>query len=297
MSESSTPAVPENRNETKPQGKPDVIFLGISAVAVMAGQLIARCADGLSTICWIAFIVQWIVFVHAGWNHTEVYFDLTGSLTYFSLAIYSYSQGKVKNTRQTVLTLMVLVWAIRLGTFLFSRIHKAGKDSRFDKIKHRLPRFFNFWTIQGLWVFLTGLPVWITNVTTTAAAVSSVDYFGWVLWAVGFTIEVLADHQKTVFRDDPSNKEKFICTGLWSYSRHPNYLGEIVLWSGVYISSTNILSGYTHLAILSPLFVTFLLTKVSGIPILEKTADEKWGKNPTYQKYKASTGCLVPGIP
>lgn len=282
----------------KPQRKvPDVVFLAVSVVVVLISQLIAKCADGLSVIAWVAFAVQWVVFIHAGWNATEKYFDLTGSLTYISLSVYSFSQAKSKDTRQTVLTVMVLVWAVRLGTFLFSRIHKAGKDSRFDKIKHRLPRFFNFWTIQGLWVFLTALPVWVTNVSTVSAPVSNTDVIGWGLWLIGFVIEVTADNQKSVFRADSKNQGKFICTGLWAYSRHPNYLGEIILWCGVYISSTNILVGANHIACLSPLFVIFLLTKVSGIPLLEKSADEKWGSNPAYQKYKANTGCLVPGFP
>jgi len=291
------PDMSKDTPKEKGQKVPDVVFLGVSAVAVLVGQLIARCSEGLPVICWLAFVVQWIIFIHAGWNRTEIYFDLTGSATYFSLAVFSFSQAKQKNTRQLVLTAMVLIWCIRLGSFLFARIHKAGKDSRFDKIKHRLPRFFNFWTIQGLWVFLTALPVWITNSTDAATPVNVIDCCGWGLWLVGFAIEVTADQQKTVFRSDDSNKGKFISSGLWAYSRHPNYLGEIILWSGVYISSTNVLVGATHVALLSPLFVVFLLTKVSGIPLLEKSADKKWGGDKAYQTYKATTGCLVPGFP
>lgn len=275
---------------------PDTVFLAVSAVAVLLSQLIAKCASGLSTIAWISFAVQWIVFIHAGWNRTEMFFDLTGSITYFSLSVYSFLNAR-NDFRQMILSIMVVIWATRLGTFLFGRIHKAGKDSRFDKVKHRLPRFFNFWTIQGLWVFLTALPVWIVNSDTRPfVPITTTDHLGWAMWAAGFVIEVVADWQKSVFRGDDANKTKFIRSGLWAYSRHPNYFGEIVLWVGVYISSTNVLVGAEHVAILSPLFVIFLLTRVSGIPLLEKSADEKWGKEPAYQKYKASTGVLVPGI-
>ena len=117
-----------------------------------------------------------------------------------------------------------------------------------------------------------------------------------MIWLTGFTIEVMADRQKSRFRADPANRGRFISTGLWSRSRHPNYFGEITLWVGILLIAAPTLRGWQWVAVLSPLFVTVLLTRVSGIPLLEKKADTKWGDDPAYQEYKASTPVLIPRL-
>eukprot|EP00128_Syssomonas_multiformis_P006237 Colp12_sorted_trinity150504_noHs@750 len=189
---------------------------------------------------------------------------------------------------------MVLLWAFRLGSFLFTRILKDGRDTRFEKIKPNPVRFLVAWTIQGLWVFLTALPVYIVDTSANNPELSAIDYAGWAIWVVGWLFEVVADRQKSAFRADPKNKNKFITTGLWSISRHPNYFGEIVLWWGIFIAATPVLQGFQYLAILSPLFVMFLLNRVSGVPLLEKKADKEWGDNPEYKAYKQRTPVLIP---
>jgi len=151
------------------------------------------------------------------------------------------------------------------------------------------------WTIQGLWVFLTALPVFCLNSTKEDADFPSwCDYLGMVCFGLGFACEVIADNQKTAFAADPENEGKFISTGLWKFSRHPNYFGEIMLWVGIFFVCSSVFSGFQWVAVESPAFVAFLLMKVSGIPLLEARADEKWGEDQAYQAYKATTPELVP---
>jgi steroid 5-alpha reductase family enzyme len=119
---------------------------------------------------------------------------------------------------------------------------------------------------------------------------------GFLVWAFGFAFEVVADSQKSCFNADPANKGKFIQTGLWSRSRHPNYFGEIVLWVGIAIIAIPVLQGWQWIAMISPLFVTLLLTRVSGVPLLEKKADKKWGGQEGYETYKKNTPVLIPRL-
>merc|ERR1712066_182859 len=111
------------------------------------------------------------------------------------------------------------------------------------------------------------------------------DYFGWSIWAIGMLFEVIADYQKSVFKNDPKNEGKFITSGLWSISRHPNYFGEITMWIGICLSGSTCFEGATWMAWLSPLTTFLLLTKVSGVPMLEKQGEARWGSDPAYQWY------------
>jgi steroid 5-alpha reductase family enzyme len=180
-----------------------------------------------------------------------------------------------------------------LGYFLYTRILRDGEDRRFREIVHSFPRFLMAWTLQGLWVALT-LGTALAAITSRSKA--PLDLFaimGFLVWLAGFTIEVVADHQKRIFNSKPENKNKFIHTGLWAWSRHPNYFGEIALWIGVAIIALPILQGWQYVTLVSPLFVTILLTKISGIPMLESNADKKWGGQPDYEAYKARTPILL----
>ena len=192
-----------------------------------------------------------------------------------------------------MLVVLVFAWAMRLGGFLFMRIHRAGEDKRFRKLKKSFPLFLRTWTLQGLWVFITCLAA-LTAVTSTK--ISEVDvtfYLGLVLWICGFIIEVIADLQKSRFRAEKKNKGNFIQSGLWVLSRHPNYLGEIILWLGSAIMALPVLWSWQYVSLLSPLFVYLLLTKVSGIPILEAQAEKNWGKQKDYQIYKKKHSSVI----
>ena len=163
----------------------------------------------------------------------------------------------------------------RLGTFLFRRIQKAGKDACFDEIKPSFFRFLNFWTLQGLWVTFTVAAALAAITTTVRKELGLFALIGSLVWVFGFAMEAMADAQKSRFRADPENKGKFIQTGLWAWSRHPNYFGEIVIWIGVAIIALPVLRGWQWVTLISPVFVALLIARVSGVPMLEKWADEK----------------------
>ncbi|MGD8967723.1 MAG: DUF1295 domain-containing protein [Anaerolineae bacterium] len=245
----------------------------------------------------LVFGIQWLGFIAAYVLQTERFYDLTGSVTYISVSILAVLLSPEIDDRSVLLLAPVLIWATRLGTFLFGRIQQAGKDARFDEIKVSFPRFLLTWTVQGLWVTFTAAAALTAITTTTRRELGWSALIGFVIWAFGFGFEVLADTQKSAFRADLENKGKFIQTGLWAWSRHPNYFGEIVLWIGVAIIALPVLRGWQWVTLVSPVYVTLQLTRVSGVPMLERRADEKWGGQEDYEAYKERTPVLVPRPP
>lgn len=267
-----------------------VALAGSQGGASIAGVPLFALSVGL------AFLIQWLAFIPAYLLQTEKFFDLTGSLTYISVIIIAVILGAATDARSILLAALVVIWAVRLGSFLFGRIKKAGKDDRFDEIKPSFIRFLNVWTIQGMWVTFTMAAALVAITTSTRKELDLFAILGFLVWILGFAIEVVADSQKSRFNANPDNKGKFIQTGLWSRSRHPNYFGEIVLWVGVAMIALPVLQGWQWVALISPVFVTLLLTRVSGIPLLEKKADKKWGGQADYESYKKRTPVLVPKL-
>ena len=218
--------------------------------------------------------------------------DRTGSLTYLSVLWFTYISSQDlygDNIGNLVLVLFISIWAIRLGSFLFMRIHKDGEDKRFRTIKPSASQFFMTWTLSGLWVSLCSMCALTAISSSTGVVFNLTTYIGIGLFVIGFGIEVIADHQKTVFRSFQENKNKFITTGLWSKSRHPNYFGEILLWSAIAIISFSSLQGSQYLTLISPIFTYLLLVYVSGVRMLESMSDKKWGDIKEYQEYKKKT--------
>jgi len=239
--------------------------------------------------------IQWVGWAFAVAFKTEKFYDLTGSVT-FILSAYLSHEWSPQTTRQNVQSHMVMGWAARLGLFLFARILHDGEDKRFVRAKEDPSLFFKFWTIQGIWVFVTMLPTLMLNSSERDRPLGNLDVIGWGLWAIGMGFEVIADFQKSAFRRNPNNKGKFITTGLWSISRHPNYFGEVLLWFGLYISASSVFRRFQYLSVLSPVFVYLLITRLSGIPLLEKAGLKKWGHLPEYQNYIKNTPCFIPFI-
>ena len=274
-----------------------------SAMAVVLGALISWAgSDGgdrfgalpVFALCGaLAFAVNWLVFIPAAIKQTEHYYDLTGGVTYITVTVVAVLLSSKLDLRSAIVAGMVMFWSIRLASFLYMRISRAGKDSRFDKIKNQPPRFFLAWTLQGLWVLLTAACALVVITGGNREALGIVGYVGIVVWTIGILIEIVADQQKSAFRADPANKGKFITTGLWAWSRHPNYFGEIVLWTGMAIIAVPVLEGWQWATLISPVFVFFLLTRVSGVPMLEEAADERWGGQDDYEAYKLNTPVLV----
>ncbi|KQR80083.1 hypothetical protein ASF98_19235 [Arthrobacter sp. Leaf337] len=243
-----------------------------------------------------AFVIQWLVFIPSYKAQTEKFYDLTGALTYISITVFLVLASPGVDARGMLLAAMVVLWAARLGSFLFMRISRHGKDDRFDELKPDFARFLNTWTIQGLWVVLTAALVWVAITSDRKVGLDWFFWLGLLVWAAGITIETVADLQKTRFKNNPANKGRFISTGLWSKSRHPNYFGEITLWLGVAIIALPVLQGWQWAALVSPVFVILLLTKGSGVPPLEKKADKTWGGQADYEAYKRDTPVLVPKL-
>ncbi len=270
---------------------------GVVAVG-SSGGLTWGAAPLLGLCAGLAFAVQWIAWIPASIARSERFYDLCGSATYLSvvgLALLAGGAQRPIEPRHGLLAGLVAVWAVRLGTFLFARIRREGKDGRFDALKQHPARFLVPWTVQGLWVFLTALAALI--VLTRAepgGALGPSDVVGGALWALGFGVEVAADRQKAAFRARPGSAGRWIDEGLWSLARHPNYFGEILLWTGIAVVGAGVFHGGQWIGLISPVFVAILLLAVSGVPLLDARAIERWGDDPDYRAYRARTRELLP---
>ncbi len=276
-------------------------LIGITAAIVLGVLVILAGSSGSSKVGsiavfavggFIAYGINWLVFIPSNAAKTEHYFDLTGSATYITVVVVALLLSDDLDTRAWLVGAMVVIWALRLGSFLFRRVRQAGRDGRFDEIKIDPLRFFMTWTLQGLWVLLTLACALAIITSTERKDLGWVGVAGIVIWVAGFAIEVIADQQKSTFKNDPDNAGRFITTGLWAWSRHPNYFGEIVLWAGIAVAALPLLSGWRWVMLISPVFVFVLLTRVSGVPMLEKRAEERWGDDADYRAYADKTPVL-----
>ena len=237
----------------------------------------------------LIFCIQWVSFIPAFIFQTEKFYDLTGSITYLTAVFYTLYVTGSNNLSDLIIVACVAVWAIRLGSFLFMRIHKAGEDRRFRTIKPNFTRFLMTWTLQGMWVSMCLLCVLTALSSYSGVIMNSIFFIGLIVFILGLSIEIIADYQKTVFRRNIENKDKFITTGLWSLSRHPNYFGEILLWTGIAIMSISSLQGLQYITLISPIFVYLLLVYISGVRILEVQAEKKWGHLDSFKEYIKNT--------
>jgi len=282
-----------------------MIIISVVLLTVLFGVLVnppSAAVGGvpaLALVFLVVFGIQGIGFVHAVINDTEHFYDLIGSLSFMGSIIAAAIISASLTLQGVLLVLMVMIWACRLGSFLFIRVKEVGEDQRFRKIKASKLRFAVVWTLQGLWVSITSCAALVAVVG--GKPLDELNLMGQVtiglgvaVWLLGFTTEVIADRQKAMFRRDPSNKGAFIKTGLWARSRHPNYWGEMVLWAGVAIVASPALVGVQWLVWISPIFVYLLLTRLSGIPTLVQRAESTWGDDPEYRQYVANTPRLMP---
>ncbi len=242
----------------------------------------------------MAVLIQFLIFLPSFLFQTEKFYDLTGSLTYISVTSIAYFSLDNPSTIDTILYLYVIVWAGRLGIFLFRRINKDGKDERFDKAKKKFFWFLQYWMGQAAWVVFTAGASILAILSPVEAELELLAFIGIFLWWSGFLIEVISDYQKRKFRETSDPKTEFISTGFWARSRHPNYFGEITLWVGMAVISLSSLSGIEYVtAVVSPVFVYLLLRKAEGVPMLERIAEERYGELSDYQEYKANTPVLM----
>ncbi len=281
-------------------------MLGILA-AVLVGALVGyagsqggvRLANGpplFAALVAVAFLLQWIAFLPAYIFQTEKFFDLMGGVSYIALVLLTWAATEYDG-RSLLLGGLIVVWAVRLAGFLFLRVRKVGHDARFRSIKPHFPTFFMTWTLQGLWVSFTAAAALAAMTATTSVELGMFALVGGLCWLSGFVVEVVADRQKSAFRADSANEGGFITTGLWAWSRHPNYFGEILLWIGIAIIAFPALAGWQFATLASPVFVWLLLTRISGIRMLEARADRRWGDDSDYRRYRDNTPALVPRPP
>ena len=275
------------------------IFTKLYADAISFNSIDISGVNLVGHLLVMIFVIQWIAYIPAFIFKTEKFYDLTGSLTYISailLALYSTNTSQSFDLGGLIIGLAIIVWAIRLGSFLFMRIHKDKKDGRFDSIKTSFSQFFMTWTLQGMWVFICSSAALVAIANPTGVVINSVFMLGLALFILGFVVEVIAYNQKTVFRSIPENKDLFINEGLWARSRHPNYFGEITLWTGITVMGISTFEGMNYLAIFSPIFSYLLLVYVSGVRMLEYRVNKKWGHLEEYQNYKKNTPKLIPKL-
>ncbi|KAL2455867.1 Protein of unknown function (DUF1295) [Abeliophyllum distichum] len=219
--------------------------------------------------------------------------DFAGGTNFVILALLTLIVKGSWHFRQVVLSLLVVVWGLRLGLFLLMRILQWGEDRRFDETRANLGKLTIFWIFQAVWVWTVSLPLTVVNASNRNPSIQTEDIIGWIMWSLGILVEAVADQQKLAFKNSPENRGKWCNVGVWKYSRHPNYFGEIFLWWGIFVASTPVLENAEWLVIFGPIFLTLLLLFVSGIPLLEESADKKYGNNAIYRDYKRTTSPLI----
>ena len=255
--------------------------------------------DFFKKIISIIFGLQLTGFIPSFYLKSEKYYDLFGGLSFISsIFLMLFLKIRITNdlsTREIILASFVLLWTIRLSFFLFQRVKRVGKDVRFDNLKLSFSKFLLAWMTQGLWVFICLFPILVVFSSPTN---NEITYFafGSVTYLIGLVIEIIADYQKTIHNKLNNKKGKFISSGLWSKSRHPNYFGEFLIWTGITIICFPVFSGFKYLALITPIFIYFLLNYISGVNLLEERAKEKWGKDPEYLKYLKTTPKFFPKI-
>ena len=275
------------------------VFLICIALINFAGQNIEieiRGVNAFTFILIVAVMLQVIFFIPSFLLKTEKYYDLVGSLTYITIVSVAYFSVENKTFIDSIIYFYVMVWASRLGIYLFRRVRSDGKDVRFEKAKKHFFWFLQYWMGQALWVSLTACAAIIAILSSEDDTLPVLAMVGMGLWLSGFTIESVSDYQKRVFRKENNSSEAFIHTGLWARSRHPNYFGEIVLWTGISVIALTTLSGIEYITLISPVFVYILLTRMSGVNLLERIADERYGHLEEFQQYKQYTPVLIPKL-
>ena len=274
-------------------------FLICIGLINFAGQNIdieIRGINAFTFILIVAVLLQIIFFIPSFLLKTEKYYDIVGSLTYIATVSLAYFSVENKTMIDSIIYFYVMVWALRLGIYLFRRVRNDGKDVRFEQAKRHFLWFLQYWMGQALWVSLTACTAIIGILSPEDDLLPVLAMIGMALWLSGFTIESVSDYQKRVFRKENDPSEAFIHTGLWARSRHPNYFGEIMLWTGIAVIALNTLTGIEYITLVSPIFVYILLTRMSGINKLEQIADERYGHLEEYQRYKRNTPVLVPNL-
>lgn len=246
----------------------------------------------------IILIINFLAFLFAFKWQTDKLTDITYSLSFIVAVLYSYVSSPDWSWVQMSIAVAIVLWAIRLGGYLFWRVHKVGKDDRFDEMRPIWYSYIKFWILQALSICVVVLPAVIAlHKNSGGGDVLNVATIGGLILIVsGWFIEAIADYQKSAFKSKTKGQNVFMKSGLYSIVRFPNYLGEILFWIGIFILATPYLDSWEYVSIVSPIWIIVLLTRISGIPLLVQSHDIKYGSMSSYQEYKKSTAKLVPGV-
>ena len=223
--------------------------------------------------------------------------DIFWSLGFVLIAVISWVATDDANWRSTLILVLTIIWGLRLSLHIFIRQIGKGEDRRYGAWRSQHGSKFwivSLWLVfglQGLLLWIISVPLQVGIIVQSSRGVTLFDYLGISLWIFGFLYESIADTQLFLFKRNPANKVKIFDRGLWRFSRHPNYFGEAVLWWGFYILSVS--SGWGALTFFSPVILTFLLLKVSGVAMLDRFMKES---NPEYAEYIESTNAFLPGF-
>jgi len=239
----------------------------------------------------ISLLIQAVFFAFAVTLKTDKVTDLSYGLTFVIIAFVLLMQGNAKHFPQLVLALMVITWGVRLAGYLLFRIIQMGRDVRFDGIREHFWPFFKFWLGQGIavWVIMLPVTIWFSEPGLWTPWMS----VGVCTWAAGLLVETIADAQKFAAKKTPGGGSRWMDTGLWKYSRHPNYFGELLCWWGVFVFVAGSYRGWQWAGLIGPVAITYIILFVTGIPTLEASANKKWGANPDYQAHVARTSRLI----
>lgn len=238
--------------------------------------------------------IQAIFFIFAAYFKTDKITDLSYGATFVLVAWLLAFKNSAFTTVHLFIVILITVWGFRLAGYLLHRIIKTKSDRRFDEIREDFLRFLKFWFFQAIAIWIILLPA-IVLFSSKSPIFYPISVLGVCVWIAGFAIEVISDQQKFNFKNN--NPGGYIASGLWKYSRHPNYFGEALLWWGIFLITVPILSGVQYLVIVGPIFITYILLFVSGIPLLEKSYDKKYGSDKKYRDYKKRTSIFIPFPP
>lgn len=200
--------------------------------------------------------------------------------------------------RKLLITTLAAIWGLRLATHIGWRNHGKGEDFRYQAMRKRIgDRFalvslFTVFGLQGALMWLISLPLQFAQLSLEPARLTWLDFFGAALWAIGLSFEAIGDWQLAKFKADPANKGKVMDRGLWAYTRHPNYFGDALLWWGFFLIALATPRGWW--TVISPVLMTTLLMKVSGVALLEKTLVKT---RPEYRDYVKRTSAFFPMPP
>lgn len=240
-------------------------------------------------------IIHLIGFIIAFKQKTDHYTDVIYAFSFLLSALILTVNHPSPGVLHWALLGMVALWAIRLGIFLGYRIRLWGRDRRFDEMRKKWTSLLRFWVLQYTSILIISLPYMIV-MTKPSIPISVIQIIGILLFLIGFILESVADYQKFMFKLKPESQGQFMRSGVWKFSRHPNYLGEWIVWVGIFLCCFPYLEGIEWLAIISPIWMFILLRFISGGNLLENSAEKKYGDDPEYQIYKARTGVFFPKV-